>query len=154
RRRTSRPEPPRAEIAAHTGLDDLAHGVGQLGHYDPLDARRVPTAESGRLYSENGTELLADAAAAHAAQMPGARRPATGFTPLSPAGQGCRAVLPGGERFSTAAPRPLIVHWRDRRPLAQVHALHPPTKGAPMSIPHTNHTDVDDSGTGAFALRI
>ena len=23
-----------------------------------------------------------------------------------------------------------------------------------MSIPHTDHTDVDDSGTGAFALRI
>src|SRR5699024_2952261 len=45
-------------------------------------------------------------------------------------------------------------HRLHRRPLAQVHALHPPTTGAPMSIPPTDHTDVDDSGTGAFALRI
>src|SRR5699024_1817378 len=39
-RRTTRPEPTRAEIAEHTGMDDLDHGPGQLGDDDPWDGRR------------------------------------------------------------------------------------------------------------------
>lgn len=71
-RRTTRPEPTRAEIAEHTGMDDLDAGAGQLGDDDPWNGRRVPKAESDRVYNEDGTELRGAAAAAHAAKTAGA----------------------------------------------------------------------------------
>lgn len=71
-RRTTRPEPTRAEIAEHTGMDDLDGGTGELGHDDPWNGRRVPKADSDRVYSEDGTELRGVAAAAHAAKNAGA----------------------------------------------------------------------------------
>lgn len=71
-RRTSRPEPTRAEIAEHTGMDDLDEGHGQLGDDDPWNGRRVPKAESDRVYSEDGAELTGAAAAARAAKQAGA----------------------------------------------------------------------------------
>ena len=71
-RRTIRPEPTRAEIAEHTGMDDLDDGPGQLaGDADPWNGRRVPKAESDRVYSEDGTELRGAAAAARAAKSTG-----------------------------------------------------------------------------------
>ncbi|HLR94912.1 MAG TPA: hypothetical protein VK053_10325, partial [Jiangellaceae bacterium] len=71
-RRTTRPEPTRAEIAEHTGMDDLDHGPGQLADDDPWDGRRAPKSEEDRVYSEDGTELRGAAAAARAAKNTGA----------------------------------------------------------------------------------
>ena len=71
-RRTSRPEPTRAEVAEHTGMDDLDEGAGQLGDDDPWNGRRAPKAASDRVYSEDGTELTGAAAAARAAKQVGA----------------------------------------------------------------------------------
>ncbi|APX31808.1 hypothetical protein BH708_02735 [Brachybacterium sp. P6-10-X1] len=71
-RRTTRPEPTRAEVAEHTGMDDLDHSPGQLAGDDPWNGRRVPKAESDRVYSEDGTELTGAAAAARAAKNSGA----------------------------------------------------------------------------------
>ena len=69
---TSRPEPTRAEIAEHTGMDDLDGGAGQLGDDDIWTGRRVPKAESDRIYNGDGAELRGAAAAAHAAKKAGA----------------------------------------------------------------------------------
>ncbi len=71
-RRTNRPEPTRAEIAEHTGMDDLDHGPGQFGEHDPWNGRRTPKAESDKVYSEDGLELLGAATAARAAKDAGA----------------------------------------------------------------------------------
>src|SRR5699024_2413468 len=71
-RRTIRLEPTRAEIAAHTAMGDLADGPGRLaGDAAPWNGRRVPKAESDRVYSEDGTELRGAAAAARAAKNTG-----------------------------------------------------------------------------------
>ncbi|ATG52069.1 hypothetical protein CFK38_11460 [Brachybacterium vulturis] len=67
-RRTTRPEPTRAEIAEHTGMDDLDHGSGQLPDDDPWNGRRAPKADSDRVYADDGTELRGAAAAARAAK--------------------------------------------------------------------------------------
>src|SRR5699024_7430799 len=71
-RRTIRPEPTRAEIAEHTGMNDLDHGSGQLARDDAGDGRRGPRAEQDRVYGEDGTELRGAAAAARPAKSAGA----------------------------------------------------------------------------------
>lgn len=69
-RRTSRPASTRAEIAEHTGMDDLDGGAGQLGDDDRCNGRRVPKAKSDRVYAADGTQLRGAAATAHAAKKP------------------------------------------------------------------------------------